>query len=153
MASKLTWLHISDIHFSPSTNWRDIPARSKLIKFLKDGFASSALPKPDLVFCTGDIAFGELSKAPLVQQYQYAKSFFEELLRVCDLSKDRLFVVPGNHDINRDALNEGAQNDFIRSASESSAHEARINKQFDSRNLEHTDAFRRLSQGFRTRTS
>lgn len=145
MASKLTWLHISDIHFSPSTNWRDIPARSKLIRFLKDGFAKSVLPKPDLIFCTGDVAFGELRTAPLVQQYQYAKGFFEELLGVCGLSKDRLFVVPGNHDINRDSLNEGAQKDFIRSASESSKHETRINQQFESRNLEHTDAFRRLS--------
>lgn len=145
MGSKLTWLHISDIHFSPSTNWRDIPARTKLIKFLKEEFAKSGLPKPDLIFCTGDIAFGELSKAPLVQQYQYAKSFFEELLRACNLSKDRLFVVPGNHDVNRDAFNNDAQQNLIRLAKESAAYESRINQQFESRNLEHTDAFRRLS--------
>lgn len=67
-------------------------------------------PCPDLIFCTGDIAYGETHCSPLAEQYQEAQAFFDELLKVCGqngktLEKNRLFVVPGNHDVNRNSIN------------------------------------------------
>ncbi|WP_163032734.1 hypothetical protein, partial [Pseudomonas viridiflava] len=62
MNNELVWLHLSDIHFHPKTAWRDNAIREELLDFLKDRFANG-LPKPQLVFCTGDIAFGETSGA------------------------------------------------------------------------------------------
>ncbi len=45
---------------------------------------------------TGDIAFNGLKK-----EYDLAKKFFDDLLRTLDLGHDRIFIVPGNHDVNR----------------------------------------------------
>ncbi len=98
---KLRWLHLSDIHFWRKNDWKDDAARRKLLDLLKTRFKDGSLPTPDLVFCTGDIAQGETRPDELALQYQSAQSFFAEVLEVCGLAKDRLFVVPGNHDVNR----------------------------------------------------
>ena len=142
----LTWLHISDVHFQPKKDWRDIPARRSLLSFLRKQFADKKLPTPDLIFCTGDIAFGESAKATMTQQYGYANEFFTELLQICDsLPKDRLFVVPGNHDVNRTKVNEDAQAALGDKAKESRIHEEAINQRFESAGLEHQQALQRLA--------
>ncbi len=114
MSKKLTWLHISDIHFHPKTEWRDSTARNSLLDYLKDIYISNESLRPDLIFCTGDIAFGQTGSSPLVNQYEQAKAFFDSLLAACGpnslpLPKERLFVVPGNHDVNRNSINSDAQ--------------------------------------------
>jgi 3',5'-cyclic AMP phosphodiesterase CpdA len=58
MKNKLTWLHLSDIHFQPKTRWRDSVTRNGLIDYLGQMFADENTPRPDLIFCTGDIAYG-----------------------------------------------------------------------------------------------
>src|SRR6185503_3051324 len=73
--STLTWLHISDIHFQPKTEWRDSAARKELLSYLKSAFENDESLRPDLVFCTGDIAFGETGSSPLDDQYNQAKTF------------------------------------------------------------------------------
>lgn len=103
---KLRWLHLSDIHFWRKNDWRDDAARSKLITMLSEQFASGKLPKPDLIFCTGDIAQGETKPNELSDQYKSAKAFFNQILKVCGVKKQCLFVVPGNHDVNRNNVNE-----------------------------------------------
>jgi predicted MPP superfamily phosphohydrolase len=52
----------------------------------------------DLVCFTGDIA-----NWGLADEYEAATSFVDELLGQLELGRDRLFVVPGNHDIDRKA--------------------------------------------------
>lgn len=108
MSKKLTWLHISDIHFHPDTQWRDAPAIDGLIDLLKNILKNDSTLCPDFVFCTGDIAYGEKDSSRLSEQYEQAKEFFNELLAACGkdntpLQRTRLFVVPGNHDIRRDS--------------------------------------------------
>lgn len=98
--SKLVWLHLSDIHFLPTNEWQDSTARTALLKFLAEQLSAHQL-KVDLIFCTGDIAFGALGKQSLSQQYAMARQFFDKVLALCGCEKSRLFVVPGNHDINR----------------------------------------------------
>ena len=61
MQKKLTWLHISDIHFNANTEWKDNIARDSLLTLLKDQFLNDQSLRPDFIFCTGDIAFGEMS--------------------------------------------------------------------------------------------
>lgn len=140
----LTWLHVSDIHFRPAADWRDVPARVALIRHLREAFARGSLPRPDLLFCTGDVAFGNHVTAPLASQYAQAALFFEQLLGVCQLPKERLFVVPGNHDVDRDEINPDAQATLVRWAEESERHEDTINKRFESRDRAHADALKRL---------
>ena len=99
MSNALGWLHLSDIHFLDKLDWRNSLVLDKLQKDLsrlrEQGLGI------DLVFCTGDIGYGETSKEPLADQYATAKRFFDEVLVTCGLKNDRLFLVPGNHDIDR----------------------------------------------------
>ena len=143
MNNELVWLHLSDIHFHPKTEWRDNAIRQELLDFLKDRFANG-LPKPQLVFCTGDIAFGETSGAPLSEQYRDAAKFFDELLACCGISKERLFMVPGNHDVNRKEISTDQQARLIDMAKSSGNHVADINQRFADCSRDHRSAMDRL---------
>ena len=44
---------------------------------------------------------GDIAKTGQEAEYVQAKSFFAELLKVLELPGERLFIVPGNHDVNR----------------------------------------------------
>ena len=112
--SNLRWLHLSDIHFWGKNDWKDDAARRKLLDLLKTRFANGLLPKPDFIFCTGDIAQGETRPAELVLQYQSAQTFFDQVLNVCGLAKNRLFVVPGNHDVNRRNVSPKFQKSLVK---------------------------------------
>ena len=150
MRTILTWLHISDIHFNKKTGWRDSVATDSIISYLSGLFKEDLALRPDLIFCTGDISFGETGSDPLVDQYKAAKFFFDKLLIVCGqegtpLEKGRLFVVPGNHDINRKSVNEDAQETLTAWAADSTKHAAKINQRFEDRSVAFTDAIRRLN--------
>jgi predicted MPP superfamily phosphohydrolase len=149
--NELTWLHISDIHFHPNTEWRDSVARSGLLTYLSQAFDRNDLLRPDFIFCTGDIAYGETGSSPLGDQYAQAKTFLDELLVVCGrggvpLSKRRLFVVPGNHDVNRKSINSHAQATLTQWAKAASEHALTINQEINDRSKEFKDAVRRLDE-------
>ena len=144
------WLHLSDIHFHRKDNWRDERARKGLLAYLGDMFKNGEFPRPDLVFCTGDIAFGETGAEDLAKQYASAQAFFTDLLKVCGapnepLAIGRLFVVPGNHDINRGAVNEDAQAGLVGLAQESRRNMDRINSRLDKKPNPFLDAMKRLA--------
>ncbi|HEX7241673.1 MAG TPA: AAA family ATPase [Longimicrobiaceae bacterium] len=150
MHNSLTWLHISDIHFHSETEWRDRTVRDGLLRELERTFAADDSLRPDLVFCTGDVGFGETRASPLVEQYAAARSFFDKLLAACGrdgpLPRQRLFVVPGNHDVNRKSINEDAQFALIRRARDARDHVDTINQRFETRAKEFTDAVKRLDE-------
>ncbi|WP_375123626.1 metallophosphoesterase [Pseudomonas sp. LW8] len=143
MKKELVWLHLSDIHFHPKTAWRDNVIRRELLTFLSRRFASG-LQKPDIIFCTGDIAFGETSGAPLKEQYKEAAKFFDDLLQCCDLTKDRLFLVPGNHDVNRKNISGDQQARLVEMAEKSRNHVGEINERFADCTFDHKSAMGRL---------
>ncbi|MEI7695919.1 MAG: metallophosphoesterase [Chlorobium sp.] len=98
----VTWLHVSDIHLSTSNpHDRDIVI-SSLFDAVKN-YRESGEWKPDLIFATGDIA--EKGSVAAFKNRgtdkALASSFFDDLLDAAALDKDRLFIVPGNHDIER----------------------------------------------------
>ena len=152
MRRKLTWLHISDIHFYPNTDWRDSVARQELLSYLKTTFERDDSLRPDLIFCTGDIGFGETGMSPLKDQYVQAKAFFDSLLAVSGrhgvpLAKQRLFVVPGNHDVNRDSIDKDAQANLTAWARRgSSDHTAAINQHFNDLSGVFKEAIKRLDE-------
>ena len=91
-------LHLSDVHFGQTirngTNWRlrrvlGNAWEKNLGEIREDG-------KPDLICFTGDIAFSGKET-----EYNEATLFFDELLTRLGVDKSRLFVVPGNHDVDR----------------------------------------------------
>lgn len=53
-------------------------------------------PRPELVFVTGDVAFkGDAA------EYAQSRDWLHQVLGILGLTPDRLFLVPGNHDVNR----------------------------------------------------
>ena len=151
MSNKLNWLHISDIHFNNKTEWRDDNYRDALCKHLAALFKDDEGLRPDFIFCTGDIAFGESSKQSIAEQFEQAKVFFDKLLIICGsaerpLPKGRLFVVPGNHDVNRQNINDDAQQMLTSWAAQASSKIEFINQRFNDRNKEFVDTIKRLDE-------
>ncbi len=152
MPNALKWLHISDLHLNSKTEWRDSTARDSLIEYISTIIKKDSSLRPDFIFCTGDIAFGESGSLLLSEQYKQAELFFDKLLDVCGneegtpMPKERLFVVPGNHDINRKNVNKDAQETLTRWAHESDKHTGTINQRFDERSHEFKEAIKRLDE-------
>jgi len=104
----VTWLHLSDWHHGHKAH-RDSDRKITCDALLKDIRERSAiapeLARIDFIIFSGDIAWS--GKA---QEYQAAqRDFFEPLLEAAGLEDSgwsRLFVVPGNHDIDRDELSD-----------------------------------------------
>jgi 3',5'-cyclic AMP phosphodiesterase CpdA len=147
---KLTWLHLSDIHFHPKLEWRDRAIQDSLIQYLKSAFDQD-IPKPDFIFCTGDIAFGEAASAPIANQYNQASEFFDRLREVCGnrgnpFSSEKMFLVPGNHDVNRKSVNGDAQTTMINWAQDSRDRVATINQRFNDKTREFKDTISRLAE-------
>lgn len=143
--SKLVWLHLSDIHFLPNNEWRDSTARNDLLKFLKTELDKHKL-KVDLIFCTGDIAFGEMRSQPLIDQYSMAKEFFNQVLDLCKCDITRLFVVPGNHDIDRGSITNAVKETWTRWGSDDKAYgkASEITAGFAKLDSDTVDVMRRL---------
>jgi formylglycine-generating enzyme required for sulfatase activity/predicted MPP superfamily phosphohydrolase len=90
----LTWLHVSDFHLSNGAPYDQVVILRALVesvrRFREEGHV------PDLIFATGDIA--QNGKA---NEYDAATKFFDDLLEAAALNRDRLFIIPGNHDVDR----------------------------------------------------
>jgi hypothetical protein len=68
--------------------------------------------RPDLIFFTGDAAYGHLGSDPglrLADQYDEVDAFFEAVRKTFnpEVPKEDLFLVPGNHDVNRKSVAPG----------------------------------------------
>jgi hypothetical protein len=91
-----SWLLISDLHLKSSyTTWSQNVVLKDLVRDLEA--QKSQYPPIRLVFLSGDLAHG--GKSP---QYELVESFLTDLLVVLGLTNTDVFVVPGNHDIDRD---------------------------------------------------
>ena len=91
----LTWLHVSDFHFKDADPYdRDVVLNS-LISAVEEKVRLRDICL-DCIFVTGDIAHSGRE-----QEYVAASDFFDKLRKVTALDKNRLFIVPGNHDVDR----------------------------------------------------
>jgi len=94
----ITWLHFADLHISTSNNNEIGPILNTLWGDLK--YLATGGLKPDFIAFTGDVT---ASGKP--EEYTLAmKLFFDPLLETTQLPKERLFIVPGNHDVERDKV-------------------------------------------------
>ncbi len=85
------WLHISDLHLG-NNDLTSSMLRDALPQFISDNF------KSDYVFVTGDI------RTASMKQNQFTPEMKDFLMSVCEaagVTYERLFIVPGNHDIDR----------------------------------------------------
>jgi predicted MPP superfamily phosphohydrolase len=96
---RLEILHLSDLHLS-SKNFADFSVvRAALLSRI--GLQVDELGPPDIVIFSGDLVQAGLS----VAEFEYArKEFIEPVLQAAKVSPDRFFIVPGNHDIDRESV-------------------------------------------------
>ena len=92
--STITWLHLSDLHFQEGDQFNRQVVLSALLADI--GQLVSEGLRPDFVVFTGDVAYHGWE----VEYRLAVKHFFDPLLQVTRLPKERLFIVPGNHDVN-----------------------------------------------------
>jgi predicted MPP superfamily phosphohydrolase len=98
----ITWLHLSDLHLRRATEFNSQIVRNSLLMDLRRSRQDNN-PAPDLILFSGDLAFS--GTAP---EYELAAAFLDELLTVTGVDKRRLFLVPGNHDVDRQAITVAA---------------------------------------------
>lgn len=105
----VTWVHLSDLHTGkPRMGWDTRRVIEMLVDDLKKMEGDHGL-YPDFIFFTGDAAFGQLGSGPnetLTGQFEQAQGFFDAVRRAFTLEVPlaNLFLVPGNHDVNRKAV-------------------------------------------------
>ncbi|MDT4328924.1 SAV_2336 N-terminal domain-related protein [Methylomonas sp. MV1] len=93
VSKNFRWIHLSDFHFDGEEPYERNTVLKSLLDEIRDrrryeGFQTDAL------FVTGDIANSGQSN-----EYKAASAFFDALLETSGLDKSRLFIVPGNHDV------------------------------------------------------
>lgn len=112
-------LHISDIHFkSPDCldQWMDpdFPIRTRMMRDLTEQVQK--LGKVGAILIGGDIAF---KAAP--DEYQTARVWIQQLSEISGCPKERVFVVPGNHDVDRAIIRGSVQIQNVQHAIASTA--------------------------------
>jgi metallophosphoesterase superfamily enzyme len=97
----LLLLNIADIHFRhPYCNTEmdpDLPYRSELVSYVHARVG--VLGSVDAILVGGDIAYHGLP-----QEYEAAFAWLRELADAAGCAVERIFVVPGNHDVDRSVM-------------------------------------------------
>lgn len=88
---RIKWLHLSDIHF----NYKNYESHSLREDFLKRIQSLDQSEPFTHLFITGDILNGN------VKADKETIAFVKELMRIMGLTKESVFIVPGNHDHDR----------------------------------------------------
>jgi Calcineurin-like phosphoesterase len=99
-----TWLHVSDIHFGhgdATHGWNQKLVLSKLLEDLQQR-SELDIPVPDAIFVTGDIAFSGAVRAR--DEYDRARDWLNSIADALHLTSRDVFLVPGNHDVQRDVF-------------------------------------------------
>jgi 3',5'-cyclic AMP phosphodiesterase CpdA len=104
----LTWLHLSDLHFGHGPtqhSWDQVIVLDTLRATVEEGMKSGDWPPIDLVLVTGDIAFsgggkpGDAGKTN--DEYQRAAEWLTKVADAAGLGPEAVYMVPGNHDVDR----------------------------------------------------
>ena len=95
MVRPICWFHTSDVHMRVSAAW----SHDVVLKAMCEDIAQQRKEgtSADFILATGDLAFS--GKA---DEYKLAAGFFEAISAASGVPKDRIFCIPGNHDIDRE---------------------------------------------------
>lgn len=108
MPKSISWLHISDLHARTRGGWDSKRVVAALVKDLSNMQKEKDI-RPDLIFFTGDLAFGATQGESMSEQYTLAKEFFDSVRNAFKppIPSRNIYVVPGNHDIDRSEISDG----------------------------------------------
>ena len=90
----INWLHISDFHLRQGQEWAQDFVLSTMCQHMQSRQQDS--DPIDFVLATGDLAFSGGSA-----EYELARAFFDEVITVTGVPRERIYFVPGNHDVDR----------------------------------------------------
>lgn len=95
---RIRWLHLSDFHFSASMIDDPYDAEKVIRPLLEliEQRRRTAGPV-DLLFITGDIGYHGKER-----DYEATRQYFDRLAAAAGVPRDSMWVVPGNHDVERD---------------------------------------------------
>ena len=95
-------LHISDLHYGFDVGETAIAQRENYMLSLKEQLISIAKStKIDYIFFTGDFAWSAKQS-----EFQSAACFILDILNVFELTPNKVFLCPGNHDVDRTELED-----------------------------------------------
>ncbi|MBC7974724.1 MAG: metallophosphoesterase [Myxococcales bacterium] len=112
----ISWLHLSDIHLGHGDAGHGWDQALVLDALRRDLAAVVAMAgtTPDAILVTGDIAFSGGDRARTPAEYTAARTWLCAVARAVGLGPQRVFVVPGNHDIQRSADHDRAVGRLVR---------------------------------------
>ena len=95
-----SWIHLADVQIGRGDGAHGWERQLVLEELRKDIAACReyGVPAPDAIFVTGDIAQGGAA-----EEYASARNWLLGVAGSVGLGPDRVFVVPGNHDVDRTA--------------------------------------------------
>ncbi|MFH1219229.1 MAG: metallophosphoesterase, partial [Candidatus Eisenbacteria bacterium] len=100
MSSLFSWLHLSDLHVGHGSFSHRLDQRLVLDQLRHDiEHRPADFPDPDVILVTGDVAFSADSRAP--EEYDIARQWLHECAKLLGLGPEAVFIVPGNHDVDR----------------------------------------------------
>lgn len=93
-----SWIHLSDMHFGHRNTSHQWDQRLVLDSLHRDiiRLPERGIPIPEAMLVTGDIAFSGTG-----DQYTAAGLWIDKVASTLAITRDRIFVVPGNHDVDR----------------------------------------------------
>ena len=92
---EIAWLHVSDVHIRQRDEWsQDVVLRAMADSIRQRRGQGLTL---EFILATGDLAFSGKQ-----DEYELVKHFLDELVSASGVPKERIFCIPGNHDVNRD---------------------------------------------------
>ena len=110
---QITWIHLSDLHIGrrdKSHDWESLA--QALLDDLKAhqqseqlGHCAGVVLKPDIILITGDVAY-RATPQEYKQAGEHIKSLWQVLGWEDAVGRERTFVVPGNHDMNRTTVKD-----------------------------------------------
>jgi predicted MPP superfamily phosphohydrolase len=95
--NKITIIHLSDLHYD---NSKPNDTEIVLKALLRD---LDHFPVIDFILFSGDLVNAGDKKDDFEKAFQ---TFIKPLLKKTNLNEDRFFIVPGNHDIQRESIDE-----------------------------------------------
>ncbi len=115
--STITWLHLSDLHAcNPRHGWDARRVTDTLVDDLRRLQGDHEL-RPDLLFFTGDAAFGRIGgegEKTVEGQLETFGAFLDAVRGAFDpeIALENVFMVPGNHDVDRTLVTDD-QTDWL----------------------------------------
>jgi predicted MPP superfamily phosphohydrolase len=106
-----SWVHLSDIHAghgSTTHGWDQKRVLARLRQDIELCVKDPQFPRtPDAVLITGDMAFSGGGQRRGPGEYTVAAAWLDEIRTVIGRDRDRIYMVPGNHDVDRGVDRDG----------------------------------------------